>query len=195
VSDSQSYFTTGGLSPISSSWRQAPWDSRCSNFIFQLNICGYSPYVTLSLRKGWVYRLQLPLVLASGVILGSESRGTHGRILPSQIRDFPNLEGQVPVFISPRNRVGRLYPPAQGSLFITSYDSQGYSGGIRFRLHARVRPLGWCPRYITPWHGQRRKHRFQLFFYCCMRIRCRGNGFPSRCLVMAVYSCLLKSVA
>jgi hypothetical protein len=27
-SQSQSYFTTGGLQPISSSWRQAPWDSR-----------------------------------------------------------------------------------------------------------------------------------------------------------------------
>jgi hypothetical protein len=27
-SESQSYFTTGGLSPISSSWRQAPWGSR-----------------------------------------------------------------------------------------------------------------------------------------------------------------------
>jgi hypothetical protein len=28
LSQSQSYFTTGGLTPISSSWRQAPWDSR-----------------------------------------------------------------------------------------------------------------------------------------------------------------------
>jgi hypothetical protein len=27
-SQSHSYFTTGGLPPISSSWRQAPWDSR-----------------------------------------------------------------------------------------------------------------------------------------------------------------------
>jgi hypothetical protein len=27
-SQSQSHFTTGGLPPISSSWRQAPWDSR-----------------------------------------------------------------------------------------------------------------------------------------------------------------------
>jgi hypothetical protein len=37
------------------------------------------------------------------------------------IRDFPNLEGQVPVFISPRNSVARLYPPALCCL----YDSQG----------------------------------------------------------------------
>jgi hypothetical protein len=77
------------------------------------------------------------LVLASAVILGSESLGTHDHILLSQIRGSPNLEGQVPVFISPRNRVAQLYPRALGSLFIASYDSQGYGGGIRPRLHTR----------------------------------------------------------
>jgi hypothetical protein len=44
-------------------------------------------------------------------------------ILLSQIRGSPNLEGQIPVFISPRNRVAQLYPQALGSLFIASYDS------------------------------------------------------------------------
>jgi hypothetical protein len=33
---SQSYFTTGGLPPISSSWHQAPWDPR-PDFFFRLN--------------------------------------------------------------------------------------------------------------------------------------------------------------
>jgi hypothetical protein len=47
------------------------------------------------------------------------------------IWDSPNLEGQVPVFISPRNRVAR----ALGSLFVASYDSQGSGGGILTRLH------------------------------------------------------------
>jgi hypothetical protein len=50
--------------------------------------------------------------LAIAVILRSESRGTHDLILLFQIRDSPNLEGQVPVFISPRNKVSRLYPQA-----------------------------------------------------------------------------------
>jgi hypothetical protein len=72
---------------------------------------------------------------ASAVILGSESRWTHDIILLSQIRDSPNLEGQVPVFIYPRNRVVRLYPQVLGSLFFASYDSQGYGGGIRPCLH------------------------------------------------------------
>jgi hypothetical protein len=59
----------------------------------------------------------------------------HYHILLSQFRDSPNLEGQVPVFISPRNRVARLYPQALGSIFVASYDSQSCGGGIGTRLH------------------------------------------------------------
>jgi hypothetical protein len=69
-------------------------------FIFQLNTCGYSPSVTSSLTRGWVCRLQLLLIIASAVILRSESCVTHDHILLSQIRDSPNLQGQIPVFIS-----------------------------------------------------------------------------------------------
>jgi hypothetical protein len=54
--------------------------------------------------REWVCRLQLLLVLASAVILRSESRGTHDHILLSQIRDSPNLEG----------RSQYLYPPGTG---------------------------------------------------------------------------------
>jgi hypothetical protein len=64
-----------------------------------------------------------------------ESHGTHDHILLPQNEDFPNLEGQVPVFISPENRVAQLHPQALGSLFIASYNSQGYGGGIQPRLH------------------------------------------------------------
>jgi hypothetical protein len=75
------------------------------------------------------------LFLTSAVILRSEPRGTHDHILLSQIRDSPNLEGHVQVFISPRNRMARLYPHSPGSLYAASYDSQGYGGGIQPRLH------------------------------------------------------------
>jgi hypothetical protein len=93
--------------------------------------------------------------LTSWVILGSVSRETHDHILQAQIRDPPppNLVDQVPVFISHRNRVARLYPPgtgfpfrrllllaglrwpgltlqALGSLFVASYHSQGYGGPV-----------------------------------------------------------------
>jgi hypothetical protein len=54
------------------------------------------------------------------------------------IWDSPNLVGQIPVFISPRNRMPQLYPRALGSLFVASYDSQGYGGGILTRLHTEL---------------------------------------------------------
>jgi hypothetical protein len=102
-----------------------------SNFIFQLKPCGYRPYVIYSLTNGWVCRLQLLLVLVSPVTLRSEYRGTHDHILLSQIRDSPNS----PVYISRRNRVAQLDPQALGSIFVASYDSQDFGGGIRRRLH------------------------------------------------------------
>jgi hypothetical protein len=91
------------------------------NFIFQLNNCGDSPYVISSLTRGWICLLQMLLVLASAIILKSESHGTHDHILLSQIRDSLNLEDQVPAFISPRKRLVRLYPQALGSLSFASY--------------------------------------------------------------------------
>jgi hypothetical protein len=103
-----------------------------------------------SLTRGWVCRLQLPLVLAIAVILRSKSRGTHDHILLSQVWDSPNLEGQVPVFISPMNRLAQLYPQALGSLFVTSCDSQGYSGGIGPFLHAGgIYVNRWNPMLYT----------------------------------------------
>jgi hypothetical protein len=119
-----------------------------SNCFFQLNTCDYSPYVTSSLTRGWVCRLQLLLGHASAVILRFEPRGTHDHILLSQIRDCPNLEGQVPVFISLRNRVARLHPQALGSLSVVSYDSQGSGGGIRPRLHTGYNGISrWLSLY------------------------------------------------
>jgi hypothetical protein len=97
----------------------------------QLRVCWSG---ALSLTRERVFHLQILLVPASSVILGYEFRGTRDHILLSQIRDSPNLEGQVPVFISPRNRVPQLYPQALGFLFFASYDWQGYGRGIRTRL-------------------------------------------------------------
>jgi hypothetical protein len=81
--------------------------------------------------------------LSFTIAAGSRQR-SHSRIrVPRDSRPyftisdsrFPNLEGQAPVFISPRNRVAKLYPQALGSLFIASYGSQGYGGSIQLRLH------------------------------------------------------------
>jgi hypothetical protein len=92
-----------------------------SNFIFQLNTCDYSPSVC---------RLQLLLVLASAVILGSESRGIHDHILLSQIQDSPNLEGQVPVFIFPPGTVLLSYSPRHWVLFSPPLTTRRATGEV-----------------------------------------------------------------
>jgi hypothetical protein len=60
-SHSQSYFTTGRLLPISSSWHQAPWGSWPDSFWGvvggTLNLSSHSPYVTSSLTRRWIFLL------------------------------------------------------------------------------------------------------------------------------------------
>jgi hypothetical protein len=41
----------------------------------------------------------------------------------SALRPTPNLKDQVPVFITPSDRVAQLYLQALGSLFVAFYDS------------------------------------------------------------------------
>jgi hypothetical protein len=67
-----------------------------------------------SLTRRRVCNLLLLLNLGSAVPLGSESH-----LLLSQF--------ETP--ISSRNRVAQLYPRALGTLYVASYDSQGYGGG------------------------------------------------------------------
>jgi hypothetical protein len=111
-----------------------------------------------SLTRERVCRLQLLLVLASAVILGSQS-GPHDHILLSQIRDSPDLEGQVSVFISPRNRVARLYPQALGSLFVASCDSQGYQPPRGVLSHPELKcQLLLASRYIASGRPTQKTH-------------------------------------
>jgi hypothetical protein len=131
-SQCQSYFTSGGLPPISSSWRQAPRDSRPAIF-FQLNPCRHSPYVTYYLTRGWVRRLRLLLVPASAVILGSESYGTHDHILMSHDLILPQPGRPGPRIYIPQEEGGPVIPPCTG---------------FHFRLLLRLVGLRW--RYLDP---------------------------------------------
>jgi hypothetical protein len=57
------------------------------------------------------------------------------RARSSALRPTSNLEDQVPVFMSPSDRVAQIYIQAPGSLFVAFYHTQGYGGGILTRLH------------------------------------------------------------
>jgi hypothetical protein len=76
------------------------------------------------------------------------SRGTHDHILLSQIRVPPQPGGRGPRIYIPQEQGSPVIPPALGSLFVASYDSQGYGGGIVFKITLR--------------HGPRRKYRFSI---------------------------------
>jgi hypothetical protein len=113
----------------------------------QLGVCWCGvPFLT----RGWVCRLQLLLALSRAVILGFESCRCHDHILLSQIWDCPSLEGQVPIFISPKNRVAQLYPQALGS-------------------------FNHLVLLITSWYGPCRKHRFPPLLHCCVCVCWNGH--------------------
>jgi hypothetical protein len=112
------------------SWFEAQPGAQGQNFVTvrQLRVCSYAaPFLT----RGLICPLQLLLVLASTLIPRSLSCGTHDSILMSQIRDSSNLEGQVPVFIFPRNKVAQLYSQVLVFLYIAYYGSQGCRGSLR----------------------------------------------------------------
>jgi hypothetical protein len=55
------------------------------------------------------------------------------------VLDFRQPEGPEPrIYIHHPENGGQLYPQALGSLFVASYDSHDYGGGIRPRLHTGI---------------------------------------------------------
>jgi hypothetical protein len=85
-----------------------------SNF-FQLNTWGHSPYVHPLWRedRSVVYNCCWPSPAQS---FSGPSPAELMTTFYSQIRDSPNLQGQVPLFISPTMRVAQLYPQAPSPL-------------------------------------------------------------------------------
>jgi hypothetical protein len=100
-----SLFTTVSLSVLVSGSHLEP----TTRFLFSVWQLRVSCWGAPSLTRGWVCNLlvHLFLGLARAVTLGSKSHRTR-TIFYCLIWDSPNLEGQVPVFISPRNRVAQL---------------------------------------------------------------------------------------
>jgi hypothetical protein len=48
---------------------------------------------------------------------------------------LPQPGGPGPRIYLPKEQGGPVIPPGTGFLFVASYDTQGYGGGIRPRLH------------------------------------------------------------
>jgi hypothetical protein len=98
---------------------------------FRVSCCG-AP----SLMRGLVCNLLVKLLLGLGraVTLESKSLRTHGHILLSHLR-LPQPGGPGSSIYIPQEQGGPVIPPGTVFLFVASYDSQGYDGGILTRLH------------------------------------------------------------
>jgi hypothetical protein len=136
---SQSYFMTGGLPPICSSWRQAPRDPRpvilFSNWtlavIVLCNILSHE-------------RMGLSFTIAAGPCQRSHSQVRVPR------DSWPYFTVSDSRLTQPRRPGSCIYiSQALGSLFVASYDSQGYGGGIRPRLHTRILYLPFTIYWIS----------------------------------------------
>jgi hypothetical protein len=98
-----------------------------SNFIFQLNTCGYSPYVTSSLMMSFT--------------IGAGPRQRSKVRLPRD--SWPHFIASNSRLSQPGGpdnliyRVAQLYPKALGSLFVASYNSHSHDERIRPHLHTR----------------------------------------------------------
>jgi hypothetical protein len=94
-------------------------------FLLCLTVVGFLMLGTLSDER---LGLQFTRTIASG-----PCQSSHCRVPVLQNSRPYFTENQVPVFISPRNRVAEIYPRALGSLFVALYDSQGCGAGILTR--------------------------------------------------------------
>jgi hypothetical protein len=158
--------------------RAKPLQIHGHHFFFQFNPCGHSLYVTPSLPRGLVCRLQLLLAFDSWAILGSESRGTHDHTLLSQIWDSPNLEGPAPY----------LYPPGTGWPSYTPrhwVSSPPRLAWQRWRYsnsppHGISLLAAWNPRYIDSGLPPQKTPLLLLL----REFASAGMCLPSRCLAM-----------
>jgi hypothetical protein len=137
----------------------SPLRLKTSNFISQLNTCGYSPYVTSSLTRGCV-----SFTIASGPRQRSHSRirvpsdsWSHFTVSDSRL---PTWRGRSPYLYPPQDKGGPVIPPVTG-----------------FPLRRLLRLAGLRWRYSTPpTHGPNTKDRIQEFYCSVCACRC-GNVF------------------
>jgi hypothetical protein len=168
------------------------------HIFFQLNPYGHSPYVTPSLKRGWVYILLVLLVFASAVILGYEFRVTRPYFTSTVSESrVPQPGGPGPRIYIPQESGYPVITPVTGFPFRHLIPL----AGLRCRCSNPLpRGLLNCLHFVplvTARHGHRRKHIFQQF-YRCMLIRCCGDMFvrdryPATALVYLLISLSLPS--
>jgi hypothetical protein len=121
-------------------------------------------------------RTGLSFTIAAGLRQCSHSRvrphGSHDHILLSQIRDSPNQEGKVSVFISSRNRVAQLHTQALGfppvKTLLNSYSpgtdrTENTISLLQCNCCLATADVFHCSIRSHP-HGLRRKRNFSVVY-------------------------------
>jgi hypothetical protein len=133
-----------------------------------------------------ICNLQLVLSIASAVFLGSGFCGIHDKILLSQIWNSSRLVDQVPVFISSRNKVAQLYPPALSMYMSFTYArllsvqarySRLYSTKVKIKII--LRPTVSRSVCLGVRHLSGNCDQFFFFFIICKQLRIFLCGAPS----------------
>jgi hypothetical protein len=127
------------------------------------------------------------LALASTVILGSESSGTHDHILLSQIWDSPILDGQVRVIYIPQEQRGPVIAPGSGFPFRRLLRF----AGLRWRYsnpppqwHSRLPLTGEL--YITSYCKERHQHSYVSYWFMCAALYSADTSLIKRRMGRAV---------
>jgi hypothetical protein len=145
--------------------------------------------------REWICHLQL--LLAHGPHQQSRSQvrvpwDSWSYILLSQIWDSPNLEGQVPIFIFPRNRVAQFYPQALGCYIrVLCYDRWSVSQSVSTHL-------GLMTRFLIPYDSCRFVDvgRFlwwedgSVVYNCCWPSLVQSFSGPNPMELVTIFYCL-----
>jgi hypothetical protein len=148
----QSYFTTDSQS-ASPSWCQASRTRDQFFFLLEiffrhLRVCYF---VVPSLTRARVCNLLLLLVLASAVLLRSESRGTQDHILLSQFLRLPQPGGPGTRIYIPQEQGGPDIPPGHWVPFPSPLTTRRATEEVFYPASTREQRLLYVEtRHVTP---------------------------------------------
>jgi hypothetical protein len=139
-------------------------------FILQLNTCGYSPYVTSLWREKGSVVYNCCWFSPAQSISGPSPAGLMTTFYCLRFETLPTWRARCPYLYS-LGTVSRLHAHALGSLFVASYDTQGYGGGIRPRLHTGPINTSVLSAYKSYWTSQRQTAQETCSAIHCLNYR------------------------
>jgi hypothetical protein len=137
----------------------SPLRPTTSNFIFQLNTCSYSPYITFFLTRGWVCYLQFS---------GPNPARLMTTFYCHRFETLSNWRARSP-YLYPPGTGGPVIPPGIGFAFHRLLRLEGYGGVIRPHLHTVCHQIKKHEAAVQA-SGQSLKVRLQSMTWAALHI-------------------------